>query len=283
VLLGLVVGLGGAFLLEFIDTSVKSPSDISRRVELPVLGMVPHLDDMDEELEDLRLAFRTHPNSLVGEAFRQIRTCLLFSGPASQRRSLLITSPLPGDGRTAVTLNLAAAMARGGRRVLVVDANFRQPAVSQIFPDAPADGLSSAVVGRTNWTDCVYEVEENFHVMPAGHMPPNPAELLGSDEMRQLLSEMENEYDQVLLDSAPCLVVTDPCVLGSLADGVVLVVRAGANTYGIVQRTRDMLARVGARMLGVALNGVRATAGGYFRSSYETFYEYHQPQQLPES
>ncbi|MFP3936694.1 MAG: polysaccharide biosynthesis tyrosine autokinase [Phycisphaerae bacterium] len=283
VLLGLIIGFGGAFLLEFIDTSVKSPTDISRRVELPVLGMVPHIEDTEEELEDMRLAFRTHPNSLVDEAFRQIRTCLLFSGPASQRRSLLVTSPLPGDGRTSVALNLAASVARGGRRVLVVDANFRQPAIGQLFPDAPEEGLSSAVVGRANWTDCVYEVEENFHVMPAGHMPPNPAELLGSDEMRQLLSEMENQYDQVLLDSAPCLVVTDPCVLASLTDGVVLVVRAGSNTYGIVQRTRDMLSRVGARTLGVALNGVRATAGGYFRRNYETFYEYHQPQQLPKS
>ncbi len=283
VLLGLTIGLGGAFLLEFIDTSVKSPGDISRRVELPVLGMIPHLEDTEEEISDLRLAFRTHPYSLVGESFRQIRTCLQFSGPASQRRSLLVTSALPGDGRTAVTLNLAAAIARGGRRVLVVDANFRQPAVKALFPDAPEEGLSSAVVGQANWADCVYEVEENFHVMPAGHMPPNPAELLGSDEMRQLLSEMENEYDQVLIDGAPCLVVTDPCVLASLTDGVILVVRAGTNTYGIVQRTRDMLNRVGARVVGVALDGVRATAGGYFRRNYETFYEYHQPQQLPPS
>lgn len=283
ILLGLTIGLGGAFLLEFIDTSVKSPSDISRKVELPMLGMIPHIEDTEEELEDMRLAFRTHPNSLVDEAFRQIRTCLLFSGPASQRRSLLVTSPLPGDGRTTVALNLAASVARGGRRVLVVDANFRQPAIGQLFPDAPTEGLSSAVVGQANWTDCVYEVEDNFHVMPAGHMPPNPTELLGSDEMRQLLSEMENQYDQVLLDSAPALVVTDPCVLASLTDGVVLVVRAGSNTYGIVQRTRDMLARVGARTVGVALNGVRATAGGYFRRNYETFYEYHQPQQLPKS
>ncbi|MGC9455104.1 MAG: polysaccharide biosynthesis tyrosine autokinase [Phycisphaerae bacterium] len=283
VLLGLTIGLGGAFLLEFIDTSVKSPSDISRKVELPVLGMIPHIEDTEEDLDDMRLAFRTHPNSLVDEAFRQIRTCLMFSGPASQRRSLLVTSPLPEDGRTSVALNLAASIARSGRRVLVVDANFRQPALGQLFPDAPEQGLSSAVVGQANWTDCVYEVEENFHIMPAGHMPPNPAELLGSDEMRQLLSEMENQYDQVLLDTAPCLVVTDPCVLASLTDGVVLVVRAGTNTYGIVQRTRDMLARVGARTLGVALNGVRATAGGYFRRNYETFYDYHQPHQLPSS
>ena len=147
VFLGLVVGLGLAFLLELIDTSIKGPSDILRRFDLPLLGMVPHLDDLDEEIEDIRTALLAHPDSLIGEAFRQVRTCLLFSGPASQRRSLMITSPSPGDGRTTVAVNVAAAVAGGGRKVLVVDANFRQPAIGQLFPQAPDGGLSSALVG----------------------------------------------------------------------------------------------------------------------------------------
>ncbi|MDY6914243.1 MAG: polysaccharide biosynthesis tyrosine autokinase [Planctomycetota bacterium] len=282
VILGLVVGLGLAFALELMDTSIKSPMDVSRRVDLPVLGMVPHIDDLDEEIDNLYLAFRSSsPGSLLMESFRQIRTCLLFSGPASQRRRLLITSPLPEDGRTVVALNLAAAIARGGRKVLVVDANFRQPMIHKIFTEHAGGGLSSSLVGQSDWRDSVQQVEPNLAVMPAGPLPPNPAELLGSEQMQQLTTEMVSEYDQVIFDGPPCLVVTDAPIVSTIMDGVVLVVRAGANTTGIVQRTRDTLARIGTHVLGVVLNGTRATAGGYFRKSYDQFYEYQSQSRLP--
>jgi capsular exopolysaccharide synthesis family protein len=275
-LFGLVVGFGLVFLLEFTDTSVKSSVDITRRVDLPVLGMIPHGDDLEEDIADLRLAFASNPNSLVSEAFRQIRTCLQFSGPASQRRSLLVTSAQPEDGRTTVALNLAASMARGGRKVLVVDANFRQPAIRKLFPGCKDSGLSNVLVGQGSWRDLVSEVEPNLTVLSSGPLPPNPAELLSSEAMRQFIAEATSQYDQVVFDGAPALVVSDSIVLATLVDGVVLVVRAGANTHGIVTRTRDLLHRVGAHLLGVALNGVRATAGGYLRKSYETFYDYHE-------
>ncbi len=280
VLLGLVVGLGLAFLLEFIDTSIKGPSDIVRRVDLPMLGMVPHQDDVEEDIGDLRLAFASHPNSLISEAFRQIRTCLQFSGPANQRRSLLITSPQPEDGRTTVALNLAASVARAGKKVLVVDANFRLPAVRGLFSACPEGGLSSALVGQAVWRDMTLEIEPNFSVMASGPLPPNPGELLGSEQMRTILAEMVSEYDQVIFDGAPCLVVTDSMALGSLVDGIVLVVRAGANTYGIVQRTQEMLSRGGTHIIGIVLNGVRAVAGGYLRKNYEAFYDYHDQTKL---
>jgi len=281
VVLGLLVGLGLTFLLELIDTSIKGPSDISRKTDLPLLGMVPHSDDLEEDIPDMRLAFQSHPNSLIGEAFRQIRTCLLFSGPAERRRSLLVTSALPGDGRGTTALNLAASVARSGRKVLVVDTNFRQPMIRGLFPQCPEAGLSSALVGQASWRDLVREIEPNFWVMSSGPLPPNPAELVGSEPMRQIISEMIGQYDQVIFDGAPCLVVTDSAILSSLVDGVVLVVRAGANTYGIVHRTRDILARVGAHIVGVVLNGVRITAGGYLRKTYNTFYEYHEQARLP--
>ena len=281
VFLGLAVGIGLAFLLELVDTSIRSPSDVAKRVDLPVLGIVPHTDDLDEEIDDLHRAFITHPNSLVGEAFRQIRTCLLFTGPAGQTRSLLITSSQPGDGRGTVTMNLAAAMAHGGRKILVVDANFRQPMIRKLFPECPEAGLSNALVGQGNWEQLVREIEPNLSVMGSGPMPPNPAELLGSDHMRNLLAEMTAKYDQVLFNGAPCLLVTDSPILSTLVDGVVLVVRAGANTHGVVMRARDTLRRVGAHILGVVLNGIRVTAGGYLRENYRTFYEYHEQEQLP--
>jgi len=282
VVLGLFVGLGLSFMLELIDTSIKGPADITRRVDLPMLGMVPHQDDLEESIEDLRVAFSTHPNSLVSEAFRQIRTCLQFSGPASQRRTLLVTSALPGDGRTTVSLNLAASAARNGRKVLVVDGNFRQPMMRTLFPAAPEGGLSTVLVGRANWRDMTLEIEPNFSVMASGPLPPNPGELLGSEQMSNMISEMVAEYDQIIFDSAPCLLVTDAAALSTLVDSVLLVVRAGANTHGIVQRAKDMLSRIGGHVVGVVLNGVRTIAGGYLRKNYEAFYEYHEQAKLPE-
>jgi len=282
VMLGLIVGLGLSFMLEFVDTSIKGPSDVARRINLPMLGMVPHHDDIEENIGDLRMAFATHPNSLVSETFRQIRTCLQFSGPASQRRSLLVTSPQPEDGRTTVTLNLAASIARSGKKVLVVDANFRQPSVRELFSACPEGGLSSALVGQAVWRDLVTEIEPNLNVMASGPLPPNPGELLGSEQMRTLLEEMTADYDQVIFDGAPCLVVTDSLALGNIVDGIVLVVRAGANTYGIVQRTQEVLSRGGTHIMGIVLNGVRAIAGGYLRKNYEAFYDYHEHAKLPQ-
>jgi capsular exopolysaccharide synthesis family protein len=282
VLLGLFVGFGLSFLLEFVDTSIKGPSDIARRVDLPVLGMIPHEDDLEEDIEDLRLAFASHPNSLISEAFRQIRTCLLFSGPASKRRALLVTSPSPEDGRTTVTLNLAASIARSGRKVLVVDANFRQPAIRRLFASCPEAGLSSALVGQAKWRDLVQEIEPNFSVMASGPLPPNPGELLGSEQMSGIIAEMVEQYDQVIFDTAPCLLVTDAPALSTRVDGVILVVRAGANTYGIVQRTREVLTRLGANVIGVVLNAARAMAGGYLRKNYEAFYDYQERAKLPQ-
>ena len=282
ILLGLIVGLGLAMVLELVDTSIKGPSDVSQRVDLPLLGMVPHQDDLEENIEDFRLAFATHPNSLISEAFRQIRTCLQFSGPAGQRKSLLVTSALPEDGRTTVTLNLAASAARNGRKVLVIDANFRQPMIRKLYSACPDGGLSSALVGQANWREMVMEVEPNLYVIGSGPLPPNPAELLGSEQMKAIIGEMNSEYDQILFDTPPCLLVTDAAALSSLVDSVILVVRAGANTHGIVQRTREVLNRIGAHVMGIVLNGVRAMAGGYLRKNYEAFYDYHDQARLPE-
>ena len=283
VLLGLLVGLGLAFLLEFVDASVKSPADIARRTDLAVLGTVPHTHDLEEDVDDIRRAFMDNRDSLVGEAFRHIRTCLQFSGPAEHRRSILITSPLPDDGRTAVTMNLAASIARSGRKVLVIDTNFRQPVASGLFVEdgASAPGLSNVLVAQARLNDVAHEIEPNLFIMPSGPMPPNPAELLGSAPMRELLAESIEGFDQVLLDAAPCLVVTDPAIISTIVDGVVLVVRAGANTHGMVQRAGHGLTRVGARVLGVVVNGVRATVGGYLREHYDRFYDYQEQIELP--
>jgi len=279
IFIGLVVGLGLAFLLEFMDSSITAPSDISRRIDLPLLGMIPHIDDVEEEIGDLRKAFLTHPDTIICEAFRQIRTALMFRGHAEPRRSILIASAMPEDGRTTVALNLACHIASSGSKVLVVDANFRQPAIRSLFPECPLGGLSNVLLGEESWKECIHSITPQLYVMPSGPVPMHPAELLGSGKMRGLLEELYEEFDHIVIDSAPCLVISDTVVLSTLVDGVVLVVLAGENTHGIVQRTRDMLSRLGVHIYGAILNGVRVTAGGYLRKNYETFYEYRDSEQ----
>jgi capsular exopolysaccharide synthesis family protein len=281
VVLGLMFGVGLAFLLEFMDTSIKAPSDVSRRVDLPLLGMIPHLDDVEEEIDDIRLIRPDHNDTIVDESFRQIRRNLTFSGPPEQQRSIMVTSPMPEDGRTTVSMNLAHAIAHSGKRVLVVDANFRQPALRKLYPICPEGGLSTVLVGQGEWQELIHEIEPNLCVMASGPIPPNPTELLGSSEMSQLIESMLDEYDKVIIDCAPLLVVSDAAVLSTLVSGTILVVRAGVNSYGIVQRCRDVLSRLGSHIFGVALNGVRVRAGGYLRKNYETYYEYRERGQLP--
>jgi len=161
--------------------------------------------------------------------------------------------------------------------VLVVDANFRRPAIAEMFPQAKEAGLSSVLVGQAAWRDVVSTTDvPNLSVMAAGPLPPNPSELLGSDIMGKIVSEMTAEFDQVIFDGSPLMVVSDAGVLGTKVDGVILVVRAGVSSTGIIRQAAERLNRVGTRVFGVILQGVRTTAGGYMRKNYETFYEYHQ-------
>ena len=279
-LLGLMVGLGLTVLLEVADTSIKRPSDIKRRVDVPLLGVVPHTRDLEEEIDDPRLALQVFPDSPFGEAFRQIRTRVLFSGPADQQRVLMVTSPLPEDGRTTVAVNLGLTMAQSGSKVLLIDANFRQPILHELFESDGHSGLSSALVEHGSWQDMLLTPGDNLDVLPAGPLPPNPAELLASPQMRNLLLAASQSYDRVLIDSGPCLVVTDPLVLAPIVDGVILTFRAGANSHGVAARAKSILADARAHMVGAVLNGVRVMAGGYMQKNYDAFYDYRE-RQLP--
>ncbi|MBI5722685.1 MAG: polysaccharide biosynthesis tyrosine autokinase [Planctomycetes bacterium] len=275
-ILGIVAGIGLAYLRDSIDKYVRTPSDISRRVDLPLLGMVPHADDIEDQFKDIRKAFLTGSDSLISESFRRIRTCLIFASPLEQQRSLLITSAMPEDGRSTVAVNLASALAQGGRRILLIDANFSQPIMKKLFPQCPEDGLSAAMAGQMNWQDVVLEVAPNLSVMSSGNMPADAMGLFTSGLLQRLVDEMASFYDQIIFDGAPCMVVSDAQALSAVVSGVVLVVRAGVNTYGLIQRMRDTLQRLGANLVGVVLNAARFTPGGYFRESYKAFYEYQE-------
>ncbi|HPS51967.1 MAG TPA: polysaccharide biosynthesis tyrosine autokinase [Phycisphaerae bacterium] len=280
--LGLFFGGGLALLLEMLDTSIKSAEDVVNKVQLPVMGIVPHEDDVDEDIDDMRLAFLSHPNTIICEAFRQIRTTLLFSGQVGQHSSVLITSPMPSDGRTTVTLNLASHLVKGGMKVLVVEANFRQPVIRHLFKnDCPKNGLSSILQGTANWEECLFTVNNEFDVISAGSIPQNPTELLGSNEMASLAEELASRYDMVLYDSSPCLIVSDASVLSTRVDGVLFTFRAGVSTFNMGQRSRAMFEQLGAHIYGAVINGMKVNMEGSVRKDYETFYEYSSTPQSP--
>ncbi|MBM4017060.1 MAG: polysaccharide biosynthesis tyrosine autokinase [Planctomycetes bacterium] len=272
----LMVGLGLGLLVEVADTRLRTPSEVARHVGAPLLGSIPDLSE-DERLAmdtNLVLVSQTVPHSLLAEAFRQTRTNMLF---ASDRpvRSLLVTSPSPGDGKTTVAANLALTMARGGNRVLLIEANFRRPCLARALDIPEALGLSNVLVGLAEFQDAVQATKiQNLDVLVCGALPPSPAELLGSRAMRTLIQREVERYDQVIIDGAPILVVADNYLLAEAVDGVVMVLRAGGNTRGLAQRAVRQVRTFRARLLGAVLNRVRATKGGYFRQAYQAYYDY---------
>jgi len=274
--LGLLIGVGLCLLLEFVDTRLRTPSEVTRQVGVPLLGSIPDLAE-DERLSVdsiVPLVSHTAPQSLMAEAYRHFRTSLLF---ASDRpiKSLLVTSPSPGDGKTSAASNLAIAMARSGARILLVEANYRRPAVAKIFDIPDAVGLSNVLVGLNTPAEAIRATAiENLDVLPGGPPPPSPADLLGSDGMTRFLDEQSRNYDHIVIDGAPVLVVADIHLLAEAVDAVVLVFRAGENSRGLALRAARQVHSLRARLLGAVLNGVRATKGGYFREAYQAYYEY---------
>lgn len=274
-MLGLVIGIGLAVLLEVIDTSIRTSRDVTRHVHIPILGTVPELDDEELPIERVELAVHTAPRSMIAEAFRNIRANLALSSPAERQRSLLITSAKPEEGKSAVAINLAISIAQNNRRVLLVDANFHRPVLKNFFPKARPEGLSNILIGQGTLEELATPTDlPNLDLLSSGPIPPNPAELLAGNYLRTMLQEAAGTYDQVIFDGPPTLLVSDAVVLAGSLDGVVLVCRAKAVSRGVVQRARDQLERANVRIFGGILNAARVTRGGYFREQIRSYYDY---------
>jgi capsular exopolysaccharide synthesis family protein len=273
--LSLLGALGLAFLREFTDKTIRTPLDVMRAGQLAVLGCIPQLDEEEADVDEIELATRLAPHSLVAEAFRQTRTNLLFSGPAESQSTLLITSSGPGDGKTAVAINLAVTVAQGNERVLLVDCNFRRPGIRGAFRDTRPEGLSNILIGQGKLEDLVTKTDlANLDVLTSGPMPPTPAELLGSKYMVEFIQTAAQRYDRVILDGPPVLLVSDALIVANQIEGVILVARAIQNSKGAFKRAREQLERVNARVVGAVLNGVAPQPGGYFKQQYRDFYDY---------
>jgi polysaccharide biosynthesis transport protein len=274
--IGLALSLGIAFLRELLDTSVRSPRDIQKVGQLNLLGMIPHEDDDPQSAgTPLPMVIVQAPTSVMAEQFRQVRTRLQHAASLDTTRSIVVTSPGPGDGKTTVAVNLAAGLALNGRRILLVDANLRRPELHKLFGVSNETGLTSVLVDLARFESSVSQTKiPNLDVLPAGPKASNPTELMESQLLIEFIERALEEYDHVVFDSGPILVVSETVALAPRVDGVVTVVRARNNSRGLLQRMRDQLRQLKSEHLGVVLNGVRAQGGGYYGRNIKTYYQY---------
>ena len=276
IVVGLGLSMGIAFARELLDTSVRSPRDIQRVGQLNLLGVIPHEDD-DTQAQGgpLPTVIFQAPHSMLAEQFRQVRSRLQHATNLDSTRSIMVTSPSPGDGKTVVACNLAAGLALNGRRILLVDANFRRPELHKIFGLPNDQGFSAALNNIDNFAAAVCQTQvPNLDILPAGPRPMNSTELIESQLLIDFIERALEEYDHVIFDSGPFLFVSESVALAPRVDGVVTVVRARTNSRGLLQRLRDDLRKTKAEHLGIVLNAVRAQAGGYYNRNMKTYYAY---------
>lgn len=286
-LVGLVGGIGLAFLREYMDNTVKTPDDVEQLAKLPSLAVVPAFGSLEGGKQNrmsrmlksataggkdmnVELVSYSMPQSQVSEAFRSLRTSLLLSQAGHPPQVILVTSALPREGKTTAAVNLAVTLAQLGDRTLLVDCDLRKPGITRALslPDGKYAGMSSYLAGVSS-LDLVtvpHPVIANLSCLPTGPIPPNPADLLSSDRLRQAISELRNEYKFIVIDSPPVMAATDAVILSVLVDGVLLVVRSGETPKEAFTRMRDLLTGVKCRLLGVLLNAVDSSAPDYYYS-----------------
>jgi polysaccharide biosynthesis transport protein len=282
-LLGLTSGVGLAFLLEGLDNTVRTTEQAQMISGLPPLGMIPMGSRNTRDgantkrlviatsKEAVELVTQVRPQSQMAESYRALRTSLLLSNLGAPPKVIMVTSALPQEGKTTTSINCAVVLAQKGIRVLLIDADLRRPSIHKTLGMGPRSGLSNVLTGSATLQQAITRspVLPNLSILPAGTPPPNPAELLASSNMRDVLDELRGQYDHIVVDTPPTLSVTDAVVLSPRADAIVLVIRSGQTTKQALRRSRDVLMQVNAKVSGVLLNAVDLSSPDYYY-----YYEY---------
>ena len=269
-LVGLALGFGAALLRESLDLRIRSVEDVpAKSGVVSVLGGIV----FDPTAEANPLIVHTSPKSTRAEAFRQLRTNIQFIEAAEDRKSIVVTSSIPAEGKSSTIANLAIAMADTGAKVLLIDCDLRKPKMHKYFSIEGAVGLTNLLVGQVEQADVVQRWgRKHLDLLPAGQIPPNPSELLGSEAMKKFLGKAEEEYDVVLIDSAPLLPVTDAAILSKLAGGIVLVVAVGKTTKPQLSAALGHVESVGGRVLGFIMNKIPTKGVDAYRYRYSYKY-----------
>ena len=303
-MLGLMFGIGFAFLVEMLNDLVRTPRDVGRFLHIPLLGVIPDAAEDDQQTHgiDLSLIVRQAPYSIISESYRRFRTNLKLSSSSQSVKAVLVSSGAPGDGKTSVAVNLATTFVAESKKVLLIDANFWRPGLHAIFPRQQVRGegsgfaeesqgevseaggqsefgLSTLLTGLCGYQEVIRSSGiEGFDIIDSGPLPANPAELLGAEQMNQLLKHQRECYDYIIVDGPPVLLVSDVKTLARVVDGTVLVFNAGATRRGAALRTIRELREVNATIVGCVLFAVKAMKGGYFTEQFKSYQEYQKPQ-----
>src|SRR6202795_4094787 len=281
--LGVISAIGLAFLLESMDNTVRTPEQAQAISGLSSLGMIPlgsksaghgatgkrlALTSSKEVVETVP---QVRPQSQMAESYRALRTSLLLSNLGAPPKVIMVTSARPQEGKTTTSINTAIVLAQKGVRVLLVDADLRRPSIHKTLGMGPRRGLSNVLTGSITLEHAITRspILSNLFVLPAGTPPPNPAELLASSNMRDLLADLRDKYDHIVIDTPPTLSVTDAVVLSQRVDAIILVIRSSKTTKQALRRSRDILMQVNAKITGVLLNAVDLTSPDYYY-----YYEY---------
>lgn len=272
---GLMLGLGAAFLRDNLDDRLSSKEATEQAGDTPVLATVPAVASWRRPQSPL-LVSATHPTSPAAESYRSLRTSLQFARHERQLRSIVVTSPAASEGKTATLANLGVVFAQAGERVVLVSCDLRRPRLGQFYGMDEREGLTTVLLGQQSLGDVLRPVPgfDRLRVLPAGPVPPNPAELLGSGRARQVIADLAASFDLVLIDSPPVLPVTDAVLLSQHADATMLVVAAGQTRRADLRRAAEKLHQVSTTVLGTVLNQVTKETGdgygyGYGYTSYQ--------------
>ncbi|WP_104117838.1 polysaccharide biosynthesis tyrosine autokinase [Arthrobacter sp. B1805] len=274
-LVGLALGVGAAVLRAILDTRVRGESDLRRISDAALLGGI----SFDADAQKKPLLTQAPPQSPRAESFRQIRTNLQFAHVSHKSKSVLVTSSLPGEGKTTTATNLAIAIAQGGQSVVLVDADLRRPRVDEYLGLERNAGLTTALIGRADLEDLLQPWgTDELYVLTAGQIPPNPSELLGSEAMKELITRLERKFDAVIIDAPPLLPVTDAAVLAQQVGGVVLVVGSSKVKLPDLQKSLGNLEMVGADLLGVVINLLPSKGPDAYAYSYYSYASVSEPE-----
>ena len=279
--MSLLVGIGLAFLLDFLDDTLKSVDDVDRYLHLPALALIPTARNEKTKLiagdaaapaATTALTMVNDVRSPIAESYRHLRTSLLLSSAGMQPRTILVTSSQPSEGKTTTAINTAFMLAQTGAEVLIIDCDLRRPRLHSQFNLPNSRGLTNCLSGDGKDLDAllhVYDKQPNLKLLTSGPIPPNPAELLGSDEMRKLLILLSERFTHIIVDSPPAISFTDASILSTFVDGVILVVHGGRSSRAVVRRAKQKLMDVGAHIFGVVLNNVKIeTKSDYYYAGY---------------